>query len=148
MSQGKKAGCLVAAVAWCVILLILGVAYKFLVAPYFDEKLTDATGSDSRYTQEITLRADSFSGYAILRSPYLRNWLSKREIRLNIIDDGADVPGRIDSMEDGDIDFAVFTIDSFSFLGLGSSVHIIYLAGRSSSNYFRLRLIEARSPYS
>jgi outer membrane protein OmpA-like peptidoglycan-associated protein len=117
MSQGKKAGCLVAAVAWCVILLILGVAYKFLVAPYFDEKLTDATGSDSRYTQEITLRADSFSGYAILRSPYLRNWLSKREIRLNIIDDGADVPGRIDSMEDGDIDFAVFTIDSFLSAG-------------------------------
>ncbi len=66
MTKAKKAGCLVAAVAWCVILLILGVAYKFLVAPYFSEKLTDATGSDSRYTREITLTADSFSGYAIL----------------------------------------------------------------------------------
>ena len=76
MTKAKKAGCLVAAVAWCVILLILGVAYKFLVAPYFSEKLTDATGSDSRYTREITLTADSFSGYAVLRSPYLRNWLS------------------------------------------------------------------------
>ena len=42
MTKAKKAGCLVAAVAWCVILLILGVAYKFLVAPYFSEKLTDS----------------------------------------------------------------------------------------------------------
>ena len=84
MTKAKKAGCLVAAVAWCVILLIRGVAYKFLVAPYFSEKLTDATGSDSRYTRGITLTADSFSGYAILRSPYLRNWLSKREIKISI----------------------------------------------------------------
>ncbi|MGB1673898.1 MAG: hypothetical protein ACPHRA_11815, partial [Limisphaerales bacterium] len=117
MTKAKKAGCLVAAVAWCVILLILGVAYKFLVAPYFSEKLTDATGSDSRYTREITLTADSFSGYAILRSPYLRNWLSKREIKLNVIDDGADIPSRVDRMEDEETDFAVFTIDSYLSAG-------------------------------
>jgi hypothetical protein len=44
------------------------VGYKFFVHPYFADKLKGETGSASQYKHEIIVAADSFSGYAILRS--------------------------------------------------------------------------------
>jgi len=49
MSDTRAKGCLVAAVVWCLILAVLGVAYKFLVHPYLQDKLKGATGSTSQY---------------------------------------------------------------------------------------------------
>ena len=65
MNEGRSKGCLIAAVIWCIILALLGAAYKFWVHPQLAKKLKDATGSASRYKDEIVLAADSFSGYAI-----------------------------------------------------------------------------------
>ena len=113
ISERKSNGCLIATVAWCFIFFILAVAYKFLVHPYFTNKLTEDTGSSSRYEHEINIAADSFSGYAVLRSPFLVKWLSDKQIKLNVIDDGADYSDRLKGLEERKTQLAVFTIDSY-----------------------------------
>ncbi|MDG1892892.1 MAG: OmpA family protein [Verrucomicrobiota bacterium] len=118
MSNRKQKGCLIAAVAWCIIFLILGISYKYLVAPYFNLRLTEETGSTSRYEHELTVAIDSFSGYAVLRSPFLKDWLSERQIKLNLVDDGANYAERLDAMGDGTTQLAVFTIDSYLTAGI------------------------------
>ena len=55
MSERKSKGCLIATAAWCVIFLLLAVAYKFLVHPYFNQRLREETGTTSRYVHELTL---------------------------------------------------------------------------------------------
>ena len=113
MSKKNSKGCLVATLLWCVILVILAVAYKFLVHPYFSQKLTEETGSSSRYEHEVTLAADSFSGYAVLRSSQMRQWLSDKQIKWQVKDDGANYEKRISQLKSQKVQMAVFTIDSY-----------------------------------
>ena len=113
MSKKNSKGCLVATLLWCVILVILAVAYKFLVHPYFSQKLTEETGSSSRYEHEVTLAADSFSGYAVLRSSQMRQWLSDKQIKWQVKDDGANYEQRISQLKSQKVQMAVFTIDSY-----------------------------------
>ncbi len=117
MSQKRAKGCLVASVLWCLILLVLAVAYKFLVSPLMTEKLTEETGSSSQYQDEIRLAADSFSGYAVLRSDEVKESLRKDGIKLTVQDDGADYAARLEALRNGDTDMAVFTIDSYLAAG-------------------------------
>lgn len=113
MSERKAKGCLVATVAWCVIFLLLAVAYKYLVHPYFNQRLTEETGTASRYEHEINIAADSFSGYAVLRSDAMKQWMSEHQIKLNIIDDQANYSQRLENLQRGTTQLAVFTIDSY-----------------------------------
>ncbi len=117
MSQKRAKGCLVASVLWCIILIVLAVAYRFLVHPLLTEKLTEETGSSSQYQDEIRLAADSFSGYAILRSDDVKQSLRKEGIKLTVQDDQADYAARLESLKNGDTDLAVFTIDSYLTAG-------------------------------
>ena len=117
MSDTRAKGCLVAAVVWCLILAVLGVAYRFLVHPYLQDKLKGATGSASQYKDEIVLAADSFSGYAVLRSEAMRQELKTRQIRLSVQDDKADYAARLKALQDGKIQLAVFTVDSLILAG-------------------------------
>ncbi len=117
MSEKQAKGCLIAASIWCVILVVLAVAYKFLVHPFFAEKLTEDTGSASQYQSELRLAADSFSGYAILRSAAMREALKDDGIKLTVQDDQADYDARMQALKDGDVDLAVFTVDSYLTAG-------------------------------
>ena len=83
MSERRAKGFLLAAVLWCVILLVLGASYRFLVHPYLNAKLRGTTGSESLYKDEVVIAADSFSGYAILRSEHMRNELKGKNIKLD-----------------------------------------------------------------
>ena len=112
MSERKAKGCLAAALVWCVILVFLAVGYRFLVHPYFKSQLEGDTGSQSQYRDEIVLTADSFSGYAILRSDPLRQALRAQKIKLTVRDDQADYAARLRSLREGETDLAVFTIDT------------------------------------
>ena len=105
------------AVVWIVIVGLLAVAYRYFVKPAADEKLADETGSASRYEHEITLALDSFSGYSIIRSEALAADLGNQGIRLSIEDDGADYVKRVEALRDGDVDLAVFTVDSYIAAG-------------------------------
>lgn len=117
MSERRSKGCLVAAIIWMVILGCAAVAYKFLVHPYFSRKLTTETGSDSRYKQQIVLRADSFSGYAILRSPAVKEELKQKGIKLVVEDDKGDTLARLKALQTGAAQMAAFTVDSLISAG-------------------------------
>lgn len=117
MSDTRAKGCLVAAVMWCVILAILGVAYRFLVHPYLKEKLHGDTGSSSRYRDELVVAADAFSGYALLRSDALAQQLKAQQIKYVVQDDKGDFAARLKALQDGKVHLAPFTIDSLVLAG-------------------------------
>jgi outer membrane protein OmpA-like peptidoglycan-associated protein len=113
MSQERRAkSCVLVIVVWCVIIGAVAVSYRFLIAPYFAERLELSTGSESQYDYSIRLALDSFSGYALLRSPVLADELKDRRIQLEVVDDGADYSERLKSLHSGENQLAVFTIDS------------------------------------
>jgi ABC-type nitrate/sulfonate/bicarbonate transport system substrate-binding protein len=117
MNEQKSKGCLVAAVAWCLIAVVLGVAYKYFVHPHLAGKLKEATGSSSHYKGEVRVGADSFSGYCIFRSDALKQELKSHGLKLTVQDDKADGDARLQSLRDGKTQFAVFTIDSLLAAG-------------------------------
>lgn len=117
MGEGKAKNILIAAVIWILIIGVLSVAAKFLILPYFRKDLMDKTGSESLYKHEISIAADSFSGYCILRSPVLKKELKNQGIKLTVKDDHADYEARMNALEKRDIQMAVFTIDSFILTG-------------------------------
>lgn len=117
MSERRAKGCLLAAVVWCVILVLLAVAYKFLIHPHFSGKLKQETSSASQYRQEIVVAADSFSGYAILRSDLVKQELKAKQIKLTIRDDKADYDARLQALKSGQAQLAVFTIDTLIMAG-------------------------------
>ena len=113
--NGSK-GCLIA-VVWLVLLAILGGAVWFLYTKPKEEQLNQDTGSSSQYTHELSIAADLFSGYAVLRSAQMRDNLKLEGIRLTMVDDGADYGARLEALEDGDVQMAVYTIDSLLMAG-------------------------------
>ncbi|MBU1170661.1 MAG: OmpA family protein [Proteobacteria bacterium] len=117
MSDQKTRGILVAAVMWILIIGILSIAAKFLILPYFEKGLLQDTSSESPFKHTITLAADSFSGYSILRSEVMKKELKSQGIRLVIKDDNADYEARMEALSKKDLQMAVFTIDSFILTG-------------------------------
>ena len=75
-------------------------------------EVIDDSSSDSRYSHTVNLALDSFSGYAVLRSDTFADELRAKRIKLNLIDDGADYPARIEALQRGDVQMATFTIDA------------------------------------
>jgi len=110
-------------VIWFSILAVAVLAWKYWWAPR-QEKLAEEqaveehqetiekTSASSRYTHEVTIHLDSFSGYAALRSSDFRQECGKFGIRANLVDDGANYSARIQALADGKCDMAVFTVDA------------------------------------
>ncbi len=117
MTGDRAKGWLVAALIWCVLLLLLGGAYRFLVHPYLKQKLAGETGGTSQYQNELVVAADSFSGYAVLRSDAMKEQLRPAGIRLTIRDDKGDVNARLRALADDQVQLAVFTVDSLLTAG-------------------------------
>ena len=109
MSKGKL---LAVCIIWLVIIAALAATYRWVISPSRKDNLRDLTDSDSRYDFQVSLSLDSFSGYAVLRSPEFRKQLQRKRILLDLVDDGADYGKRIRSLTDGDTQMAVFTIDA------------------------------------
>lgn len=126
---------MIAVVLWILILGGIASVLRFFVMPEFRAKKRDAlalqTGSGSQYRHHVRLAADRFSGYCILRSSALQNRLQSAGIKLSVEDDGADYMARIKALQKGDVQMAVFPINSFiqSGIALGefpaSMVYII-----------------------
>jgi len=116
-SERRAKGIFVAIVVWCIILFALGALYKFVIRPYFAGRLETSTGSESQYEHTVRVALDSFSGYCILRSPAVRDQLKTEHIKLDFVDDQADYASRMKALRAGDVDMAVFTVDSFVLNG-------------------------------
>lgn len=124
MSAKKSKGIIAALIAWVVILGMIGLAWRFLVAPIFTKSaeerraeehraLVESTSAAGNYRETIKLRADGFSGYAVLRSPELRNLLKNQGIRLEVEDDNADYLERMKALRTNRAQMAAFPINSF-----------------------------------
>ena len=110
-------------VVWLVVLGVGALTWKLMVKPAQEEaqqqaveeeknKILTETGADSRYDHHLTLALDGFSGYAVLRSQEFSNELARKKIKLTLSDDGADYSARIKALQDGEVQMAVFTVDS------------------------------------
>jgi outer membrane protein OmpA-like peptidoglycan-associated protein len=118
-----KSKILLASIAWLVLLAIGVFLWKLVIQPSREESQAEsakqqeeaklqASSSPSRYTQEITIGLDSFSGYAVLRSPEFETQLSNRGVKLRLSDDGADYTARATALEKGSLQFAAFPADA------------------------------------
>ena len=123
-TESKAKYRLIAVVVWLIILTGVGAAYKYFLHPMLKGKIAGVTGSKSQYKQEIRIAADSFSGYAILRSPVMAEQLKQKGIKLTTIDDKADYGARLKACIDGKTHMSVFTIDSLITAGAKVKVGI------------------------
>ena len=114
--QAAKRNIAVAVILF-VCFLVVGIAFKLLIYPSIQDDLVDQTSSSSQYDHEVTIRLDSFSGYAAIRSPEFRSNLQDQGIRLQLEDDAADYADRIRALKRGTAQFGVFTIDGFLTAG-------------------------------
>ena len=114
---------MLAAVAWLVLLGIGVSIWKFAIEPMRNEKKIElekkeaedkvkASSGESRFSNEITIGLDSFSGYAILRTPEFESQLSNHGIKLKLSDDAADYSARAKALEKGTLQFAAFPADA------------------------------------
>lgn len=119
MDADVKKSKIIMVASWLIIIGIIGLVYKFVVEPRLRGNLVKET-STQRYTHEIKVAHDSFPGYAILRSPAVKNLLDRHEIKLTFVDDKADYIGRMRGLKNGKHQMAVFTIDAY--LKAGSAI--------------------------
>ena len=106
-----------AVVLWVIIIGGIAATVRYFALPKYrqkkNENLALQTGSEGKYKHTVRIAADSFSGYCILRSPEMYSRLSKQGIKISVIDDGADYEGRLRALSRGDVEMAVFPINSF-----------------------------------
>ena len=113
----SKSGCLIFFVLWIVVVLIAALVWRYVVQPGRDEDLTNQTSEMAEVDHDLAIALDSFSGYAVWRSPELARTLANDRIRLQPIDDQADYRARIKALDRGEVQFAVFTIDAWLTAG-------------------------------
>lgn len=76
------------------------------------QRLTGSEDIDLPIDTRVRLALDSFSGYAIFRSPEFRQNLAASRIGIELVDDGADYAQRLRTLQSGETPLAVFTIDA------------------------------------
>jgi outer membrane protein OmpA-like peptidoglycan-associated protein len=118
-----KAKIVLAALVWLVVLGVGVTFWKLVMEPRRQSLERQAeqakeldslakTQGTSRYRQELSVGLDSFSGYAIFRSPAFQEQLGQRGIRLKLIDDNANYAARGEALAKGSIQFALFPADA------------------------------------
>ncbi len=112
MDERRAARNLVAGIVILVLVAGLAVAFRFLIWPMMQGDLIAGTSSDSAYEHTVRIAADSFAGYAVLRSDDFRTQLGARGIKVEIVDDGADYVARARALQRQDVEMAVYTVDS------------------------------------
>lgn len=116
MDADKRRSKIIMVASWLVIIGIIGLVYKFVVEPRLRGDLVKET-STQRYAHNIKVAHDSFPGYAILRSPAVKNLLDRQAIKLTFVDDKADYVRRARALKSGKVELAVFTIDAYLKMG-------------------------------
>ena len=107
---------IIGAVLIIVIVTIGAVGVKLLL-PVFEEVQQKATTDATKTKGKIRIAVDNWIGYFILCSPELKSAMRKAGYIVVCEDDNANYALRMERLEDGDIDFAVATVDSFILNG-------------------------------
>ncbi|MEM7251636.1 MAG: phosphate ABC transporter substrate-binding/OmpA family protein [Pseudomonadota bacterium] len=88
-----------------------------LALPYVRD-LLQLQSSDAKGTiGEFSVAIDNWVGYFPLCSPEMKQRLRSAGYRLACENDGADIDGRMRKLRDGELDFAVATVDSYVLAG-------------------------------
>ncbi|MFC4991724.1 OmpA family protein [Rubritalea tangerina] len=77
------------------------------------QKANISRTDQNRFKGDITIGLDNYLGYFPLRSPRLRNLMLNEGYKLEFLDDQADYQKRSAALRNGELDFAVFTVDSY-----------------------------------
>jgi outer membrane protein OmpA-like peptidoglycan-associated protein len=102
----------VGAICLLIIGLIVIAGLWYLLPKFHDQQQTST--SDAKNTQgSISLALDNWVGYFILKSPEMKQHLRRQGWLLKVEDDNSDLPKRMKKLADGEIDFAVATVDSY-----------------------------------
>ncbi|MCP4194044.1 MAG: OmpA family protein [Planctomycetaceae bacterium] len=116
MSKGKL---LAMCIVWLMVAGTASVAWRYVVVGGKEqaqqseqEAILNQTKGTSQYDIDVKFGIDQFSGYAVLRSPEFRKRLQREKIEVSFIDDGADYTQRLQNLQTGSINMAVFTIDA------------------------------------
>ncbi len=95
------------------LLVVVGAVAVKLLLPIIENRHQKVT-SDARQTQQkITLALDNWIGYFPLQSARMAKRLRQDGLQLVCQNDQADYDARMRRLKDGEIDFAVATVDSF-----------------------------------
>jgi DNA-binding transcriptional LysR family regulator len=96
-----------------IIVVVVGAVGVKLILPYFESSRQRATSDATKTKGKIVVALDNWVGYFILRSPEMESAMRRAGYILRIEDDNADYGRRMERLKDGEIDFAVATVDSF-----------------------------------
>ena len=130
MNKGKL---LVVVTVWICIIGIAAMAWKLWIVPKKEveqkqaqaqqqQQIVNNTIATSRYDKQIDFAIDSFSGFAVLRSPKFAEELAAHRVKLNLIDDGANNPERIKAIKTGKVQMGCFTIDALLANSVGEKI--------------------------
>lgn len=89
----------------------------YFVRPILDAKKKSATSAVGEAKGVIRIGGDKYAGYFPLVSDEITNRMLIDGYRMEYIDDSGDYKQRIDKLYDGQLDLAVFTIDSYLLNG-------------------------------
>ncbi len=101
------------------IFLFLVIVAGILVARIILDKDRKETEQSTSFEQKGIIRValDSYAGYFPLRSEQLISRMLKEGYRLDMVVDEGDYESRVRRMADGEVDLAVFTVDSYILNG-------------------------------
>lgn len=95
--------------------------YLFFIKKEEVKNITYSTSDVRDLKGECSIALDSWIGYFPFKSPVFGSLMRDEGYRVKIIDDKADYAGRMKMLKNGEIDFAVCTVDSY--LLNGDAVH-------------------------
>lgn len=102
-----------------VVIAVIGAVGVKLILPYFEKSQQRATSDATKTKGKVVVALDNWVGYFVLRSPEMESAMRRSGYTLVCEDDQADYSQRMERLKDGDIDFAVATVDSFILNGAG-----------------------------
>lgn len=95
------------------IISLIAIIIVWYYLPIFKDTFQKTTSDATKVKGKIQIAMDNWIGYFPLRSPEMKAQMRKNGWTLVCEDDNADYDARMKRLKDGDIDFAVATVDSY-----------------------------------
>src|SRR5208283_1884081 len=81
--------------------------------PVLKNRIQIQTSDDKNLKGKMTLALDDWIGYYPLNSGRMKKAMRNEGYMLDVSNDGGDYPVRMKKLRDGELDFAVVTVDSY-----------------------------------
>ena len=95
------------------LLIVPGLYFAKKLIPVMKNRIQQQTSDAKDLKGKITLAIDDWIGYYPLSSGRLKKTMRNEGYMLDISNDGGDYPARMKKLREGELDFAVVTVDSY-----------------------------------